>query len=105
MEEARGHFEKAIAADAEMTEAWYWLGACKARLAVRAAKDGLDDEALSLFRAAVDDKRKARELMDRGVFRVWTPEERARARRDVEAGLEDVDELTDDEILEALRRS
>lgn len=101
-----GHLERAVAIQADFTEAWYNLGACRSNLAQEAAVAYSDVEAVQLFRAAVDAKRRSKELMDRGVWYVYlTPREQQEVRSDVQHALEDVDAVLEDQqaLLTALR--
>lgn len=67
-EEAKTKFEKAIAANPDIAEAWYNLGASKVYLAKKAADADKKEEALKLFRSGIEDKKKALQLMKQGKF-------------------------------------
>lgn len=99
-EEAKKHFEKATELNPELTEAWYDLGACNSRLAIQAAGEHRDAEALALLRKSVEDKKKARVLMNAGKFFVWKDaRQQAQARSDVENALHDIETMINDDDL------
>ena len=98
--------EQALKFQPDFTEAWYNLGACRGNRALEAIRAEDEGGALALFRSAVDAKRKAKELMDQGVWYVYlTSAEQEQTREDVEAALEDADAVLDDEesLLAAMR--
>lgn len=98
--------EQAVQHQADFTEGWYNLGACRGNRALEAIRTEDERGALALFRAAVDAKRKAKDLMDQGVWFVYLTEaEQQQVRDDVEAALEDADAVLEDEesLLAAMR--
>jgi len=102
----QGALEEAVRLQSDFTEGWYNLGACRANRALEAIRSEDEAGALGLFRSAVDAKRKARDLMDQGVWYVYlTEQEQQQVREDVEAALEDADEVLGDEasLLAAMR--
>ena len=70
------HYTAAIAANPEFTEAWYNRGNAELHLAWEAALAKRDADAAKFWRACTADKKKAKELMDRGVFFVLPEGER-----------------------------
>jgi tetratricopeptide (TPR) repeat protein len=106
LEEAQRQFTVAIGAEPRFTEAWYNRGSVNARLAVNTIRSGDEQRALDIFRQSVDDKRRARELIDQGVWFIYKPgPEQDQVRHDLEMALKDVDEVLADEasLLQALR--
>jgi tetratricopeptide (TPR) repeat protein len=98
--------EQAVQHQADFTEGWYNLGACRGNRALEAIRTEDEQGALALFRAAVDAKRKAKDLMDQGVWFVYLTEaEQQQVRDDVEAALEDAEAVLEDEesLLAAMR--
>ena len=98
--------EQAVQHQPDFTEGWYNLGACRGNRALEAIRAGNEAGALALFRSAVDAKRKARELMEQGKWFVYlTEQEQVQVREDVDAALEDADEVMEDEasLLAAMR--
>lgn len=106
-EDAKNLLEQTVAQNAEFTEAWYNLGATYGVLAVIAAHAGEDSRAISLFRQAVEAKKKAKALMDQGKFVFYNADQQATVKHDVEKALEDADEVLANEetLLMALRMS
>lgn len=117
-ESAKGHYsrgdlaamqqalEQAVKHQPDFTEGWYNLGACQSNRALETIREGDEEGALAFFRAAVESKKRARELMEQGVWYVYlTGQEQEQVRADVEAALEDADAVLEDEasLLAALR--
>lgn len=99
--------EEAVRIQDDFTEAWYNLGACRGNRALNAIRGGDEAAALSLFRAGVEAKRRARDLMADGVWYVYfTAGEQRQMREEVEASLEDADAVLEDEaaLLAAMRQ-
>lgn len=92
---AQRHLESAIERDGEVCEYWYQLGAVEANLAV-ATVNADEDEAVRLFAASAERKRRALELMGESRCPIWTDDEEAQARAAAEAGLEDADAVVSD---------
>lgn len=105
-EAARVSLEEAVRLLPDFTEGWYNLGATFTHLAIRAASQGADADAGRLFRQAVESKRTSRDLMNRERWYVYkSPGEQQQVRSDVDAGLEDAEEVLANEasLLAALR--
>ena len=103
---AQARLQEAVSAQPDFTEGWYNLGATQVHLAIQAARDGRDGEAVQLFRQAVESKRTARGLMEQKRWYVYLrAAEQDQVRSDVDQGLEDADEVLADEqsLLAALR--
>ena len=99
-------FKEAVAAQPDFTEAWYNLGAMTAHLAIEAAGEGRDGDALSLFRESVTQKRRASDLIAEGKWFVYLKEDEQKGVvSDLRHALEDADAVVQDEesLLIALR--
>jgi tetratricopeptide (TPR) repeat protein len=106
LDEARNLLKQAVEVQSDFTEAWYNLGATTSRLAMAAAVDSRDQEAIALFREAVDEKRRAQALVDEGKWFVYkTREEQDQVIFDLRHALEDADAVLADEasLLAAMR--
>jgi len=106
LDEARNLLKQAVELQPDFTEAWYNLGATTSRLAMAAAVDSRDLEALALFREAVLEKRRAQALVDDGKWFVYkTREEQDQVISDLRHALEDADAVMADEasLLAAMR--
>jgi tetratricopeptide (TPR) repeat protein len=89
---ARPHFEKAVGANPDFSEAWASLGMSKVWLAKKAAEEKRDDEAVALWRNAAEDLRKAKSLMDQGRFvAVREANEQARMKEKVGEMVQNMD--------------
>jgi hypothetical protein len=106
LDEARNLLKMAVELQPDFTEAWYNLGATTSRLAMAAAAESRDQEALALFREAVQEKRRAQALIDEGKWFVYkTREEQDQVISDLRHALEDADAVMADEasLLAAMR--
>ncbi len=106
LDEARDLLKQAVELQPDFTEGWYNLGATTSRLAMAAAVDARDQEALDLFREAVEEKRRAQALIDEGKWFVYTTrEEQDQVIFDLRHALEDADAVMADEasLLAAMR--
>lgn len=106
LDEARNLLKQAVEVEPDFTEAWYNLGATTSRLSMAAAVDARDQEAIALFREAVEEKRRAQALIDDGKWFVYkTREEQDQVIFDLRHALEDADAVLADEasLLAAMR--
>ncbi len=106
LDEARDLLKRAVELQPDFTEGWYNLGATTSRLAMAAAAEARDQEALALFRSAVEQKRRAQALIGEGKWFVYTtPEEQDQVIFDLRHALEDADAVMADEasLLAAMR--
>ncbi len=102
----QAELEAAVSSQPDFTEAWYNLGACRGERALAAIRVGDEQQALALFRSAVDAKREAKALMDRELWWIYRPgPEQDQVRYDVEQALADAEEVLADEasLLGAMR--
>lgn len=89
---ARAHFDKAVAANPDFSEAWMCLGMSKVWLARLEAEANRDDAALALWREGRENLRKAKDLMERGTFAHLSEEgERQRTKDRVVQKLAEMD--------------
>ncbi|MHC4606335.1 MAG: hypothetical protein ACYTAF_05325 [Planctomycetota bacterium] len=105
LEEAVEFFLQATKKNPEFTEAWYGLGSCRFRLAVRAAKEGRRKDAVELFWTSVDDKLTSMELATGKKFFVWDDAEAKKAMLKTYAEIraaEMLDEEEEDLLMEVL---
>jgi tetratricopeptide (TPR) repeat protein len=106
LDEARDLLKQAVAIQPDFTEAWYNLGATTSRLSMAAAVNERDQEAIALFREAVEEKRRAQALVEDGKWFVYkTSEEQDQVISDLRHALEDADAVLADEpsLLAAMR--
>ena len=99
-------FSEAIREQGDFLEALYNRGAARSRLAIDLMRNRDERGSLRMYKNAVDDKKRAKELMDQGAWLVYlTDREQSIVKRDVEAALADADEVLADErsLVEALK--
>ncbi|MBI4697649.1 MAG: hypothetical protein HY758_01700 [Nitrospirae bacterium] len=104
--EARRYLLIAVQEKPDFTEAWYNLGALNGNLAIEKMAQGQEQASLSLFREAVDQKRRAQALIAEGKWFVYkTPAEQAQVQYDIQEALSDADEVLEDEpsLIQALK--
>jgi|CXWL01.1.fsa_nt_gi hypothetical protein len=98
LEGAIVRLESAVRLTYDFGEGWYQLGAAQANRAVELVNYD-EGRALGLLHASIDNKRRARDLLNAGSSRIWTADEKAQALADVEEGLRDADELLANDAL------
>ena len=94
----------AVSLKPDFTEAYYNLGATQANMAIEAASHDYNTKAVLLFRKAVENKKKARELMKQNIWYEYEGEQQTQTRAAVEQALADADEVLDNEgaLIDAL---
>jgi uncharacterized protein (UPF0264 family) len=95
LREAVVALKEAIGHDPQFGEAWYQLGAAQANLAIGQVNANAD-AAVAMMEEAVRSKKHARNLMNAGELRVWTPAQTAQARSDLDNALADIDQVMGD---------